>query len=47
MREMVDIFMKDPNWEQYIDHAKGWDRAVFEPETLQLLAQEADDLLSE
>jgi hypothetical protein len=44
---MVEVFVKVPGWEDYIDHAKGWDCAVFEPETLQLLAQEADDLLSE
>jgi hypothetical protein len=34
MREMIELFVKDPNWEEYIDHVKGWDRAVFEPEIL-------------
>jgi hypothetical protein len=47
MREMVESFMKDPSLEGYVDVGKGWDYAVFEPETLQLLALEADDLLSE
>jgi hypothetical protein len=45
MREMIEIFVKDPNWEGYIDNVKGWDRAVFEPEILQILAQEAEELL--
>jgi preprotein translocase subunit Sss1 len=34
IREIVEKFVKDPSWEEYIDVSKGWNYAVFELETL-------------
>jgi hypothetical protein len=41
MRQQLEVFVKEPLWETYIDDARGWDYSVFEPEVLEQLAREA------
>ena len=40
MRHKVEVFMKDEHWELYINEKCGWDLAIFDPEQLQLIAEE-------